>query len=579
MGISPTLLAGSQVALEFTTMPFVEPLFLRGFAQTPILKAAYLPEENVIRFWVSDTVGDMLNEVASNSVFAVPSSPYSTNLNTYSVVAYSRAGALCIFRINPTAAGYAAFVQTATPALSRIVQILEETLSINFAATSPLASISNTTVNRDTGITLFDNAYWSTFNRSVSVSAPVTGIIPVLTSGFPIGNSWLKQTVDVGTGDIYVAVASNSASGLDADMGTPVMIVKNTGTLGSPVYEVPPNVLTGLPDTKYQFSAGSYTATASTSSPYPYIVAKAQDGSSFVFTILVALVNKTYSGTVALTFPFSPAYLRKYKSLSGLGGALTQNIQPSPIDALPLRRITGVRVIGLGGLTELAAITIKQRTNSPSGVPLVQGLYPALDPDRYSYLSASSNGVDFGAEVLATESGTYMLTTASGGTVTVTTNRLLYDPYYNGTEVVLYNYSAYSLLDQVTASKLLLGDTEYKCFFLVNTHQTQTITTLKIWSDYNCDYLVGDEGNDNYIKMGIVTDDRDGTSNPSIGNQTTAPAGITFAFYNSETEAAIISNLAPGECVPVWLKRVVSSGQTPSVATSIVSSLRMKLTY
>jgi len=580
MAIAPTLLAGSQVALEFTTMPFVEPLFLRGFTQTPKLKAAYLPTENSIRFWISDTAGDMLTQVSSDSVFAVPSTPYSSNLNTYSVIAYSRAGAVCLMRINPNASGYAAFVQTATAPLARIEQSLTETLSINFAATSPLATVYSSTVNRDTGVSLFDNAYWSSFNRSVSVAAPITGLVPLVTSGFSIGNSWMKQTVDVGTGDIYVAVASNSATGIDADLGTPVMIVKNDGTVGSPVYVVPPNALINLPDTKYQFTATSYTSATDASSPYPYIVAVAQDGSAFVFTVIVALVNKTYAGTVALTFDFSPSYLRRYMSASGLGGALTTQLQPPPVNALPMSKITGVRVIGLGGLVSLSDITLKQRTNSPTGVPLVQGLYPAVDPDRYTYLSASGDGVNFGAEVLATASGVYTLYTTNGGTVAVTTNRLLYDPYYNGVEVVKYNYSAYSLLDQATASKLLLGDIEYKCFFLVNTHPTQTITTLKLWSDYNCDYLTGSTANDNYIQMGIITNDRDGTANPTIANQTTAPVGITFAFHNSELEAAVVSTLLPGECVPIWVKRVIKSGQVPSgLPENITSSLRLKLTY
>ena len=585
-----TLMQGSQLLYEFSVMSWVDVLFVKGFATNATLYAKYYPAINTggtrgsIRFWVEETSTDTKYLPNADAFFPVVTGTASTAINAYMVPVYSISGAVIILKVNITHANYLSFIQSTSS--SPIEAQQNETLA--FVQLTAPANAYNGIVNREVGLSLFDNSYIQAFNKRIKLPDSFTGYIHFLNSGFDKG-MWVKQIKDSITGDISVAVA-NSLTGASTDFGTPVLIAKNTNTLSSPVYAYPPNPYTAVPDVKYGFTASSYTSVHSTTSPFPYLVAVAADGSTFVFTTIVTLINKVDLLPEAVTFDIGAHYLAMYKSgvtsTTGLGGSISSEMLLPSIMITPTKKITGIRIISTGGLTS-SNLMLRQRSTGLAGSTTLSGTYPVLDINNNIYLSfADGTATDgtpssYGDEVNVTESGTYVLHSKAGGTITIVTNRLLYNPYYNSYEQLAFNNTDSDIFASVTPNQILSGATEYQCVYIKNRHPTLTFAKISIWSDYNCNNLTPDTSSPQYLQFGYdsgVVRDGAASHNPSITNKVTAPSGITFNFVNAESSALVINDLLPNQCVPIWIKRVVQSSTTVT-QQDVLSYLRMKVMY
>ncbi len=110
----------------------------------------------------------------------------------------------------------------------------------------------------------------------------------------------------------------------------------------------------------------------------------------------------------------------------------------------------------------------------------------------------------------------------------------------------------HNLFDLVSSAEASAGDTEYRCFYVKNTHATLTAQNMKIWVHSESPSADTDE------EIGLGSSAVSGTEQ-TIADEDTAPSGVSFAQANGEANGLLIGDLDPGEWKAVWLKRQVSS--------------------
>lgn len=114
------------------------------------------------------------------------------------------------------------------------------------------------------------------------------------------------------------------------------------------------------------------------------------------------------------------------------------------------------------------------------------------------------------------------------------------------------------ILPNVTAGQAATGATQYRCIFIKNNHATVGIVRVGV-------YLAYDTAGEDTISYAIDTDagvgDGSTTGVPAdIGTEDngTPLLGLTF---ESETDPLLaqdfIGTIAPGQTIPIWIKRVV----------------------
>jgi len=575
----PTLINGSQLLNVFNIITWVNVIYAKGFVLEATLKVAYLSSNNAIRFWIEETAGDTLRVVNQESILNVPTGAIDTSLKAYMLPIYSKSGAVLILKVDVASTAYLSFIQSELTPETRYTHSISEPLKFMHLISS--ITTLNSTVNRNIGISLFDNSYLQSFVKHITMPVSFTGYIHFLNSGFSNG-MYVKQIKDALTGNLYLAVANGSN---DANFGEPVLISKNTGTLDIPIYNYPPNPYLNIPTLKYYFNPSTYGYTNTITSPYPYLKAISADGSEFIFTTINNLVNKIALPKEVAIFDMGPHYIGLYKSGNstnryGLGSNISTEILSSSMIINTTQNITGVRVVSTGGITS-DSLRLKQRSATLLGQTILQGDFPIFDATNRIYLSFSEgvNTDEYGSEVDITESGTYVIRSNLGGSLTIVTNRLLYNPYYNGVELLTFNISDADIFDAVTPSQVMNGSVEYKCIFIKNRNPQQPFYKISIWTDLNCNSPIGAIDNQHYLKFALNPNtSRDGTQLLDIASKIIAPIGINFNFANAESEALVINDLLPNQCVPIWIKRVVNSSQTIT-KQSILSYLRMKVRY
>lgn len=110
------------------------------------------------------------------------------------------------------------------------------------------------------------------------------------------------------------------------------------------------------------------------------------------------------------------------------------------------------------------------------------------------------------------------------------------------------------LFDDVTKAQALAGDTNYRCFYLKNTHATDTATDVRFW--INQDSLGADVISIGADPAGVGNGSSTGVAT-TIANEATAPAGVTFSQPLSEGAAISLGTFTLGTGRAVWVKRDV----------------------
>ena len=110
------------------------------------------------------------------------------------------------------------------------------------------------------------------------------------------------------------------------------------------------------------------------------------------------------------------------------------------------------------------------------------------------------------------------------------------------------NATLHNLFDRVLGDESYTGDTEYRAFYVKNTHASLTWEGVKVWIDTNTP--AGDT-----IEIGIESSK--GSPKQSIANENTAPTGITFSAPSNKENGLNLGDLLPGDVYMIWVKRIV----------------------
>jgi hypothetical protein len=111
--------------------------------------------------------------------------------------------------------------------------------------------------------------------------------------------------------------------------------------------------------------------------------------------------------------------------------------------------------------------------------------------------------------------------------------------------------------DEATA-----GSTAYRCFYVKNTHATDTLSATVIYIEVrtnnpstSCELSLGSSG--------LNGDEQ------SITGENIAPVGMNW-FSTSQPTPIAIGDLLAGEYYPMWIKRIVNTEATGSSVDSVV---------
>jgi hypothetical protein len=109
------------------------------------------------------------------------------------------------------------------------------------------------------------------------------------------------------------------------------------------------------------------------------------------------------------------------------------------------------------------------------------------------------------------------------------------------------------VFDNVSSTEATAGSVEFRCLYAQNDHATLTLTGAKAWLPANT------PSPGTVVEIGVGTSAINATEQ-SVANETTAPAGVTFAAALTLATAVTLGDLAPGQSRAIWLRRTVSAG-------------------
>ena len=167
-------------------------------------------------------------------------------------------------------------------------------------------------------------------------------------------------------------------------------------------------------------------------------------------------------------------------------------------------------------------------------------------------------GVTFDGLVITT-TGVYTIGTASG--------YLLVDVVFSSLpastlqDSITVSTSANKAFDNISALESLNGDTEYRCFYVKNTHVTDSAFDVRLWiknQPIGADTLALalDPNGKGSTARGPLADEEDSTS---------VLTGISWVTPASYAAALVLGTLLPGQYYPFWVRRNVPSNTTSQV--------------
>lgn len=113
------------------------------------------------------------------------------------------------------------------------------------------------------------------------------------------------------------------------------------------------------------------------------------------------------------------------------------------------------------------------------------------------------------------------------------------------------------LFDKVTSQEAAAGDTEYRCVYLKSTTATLPLEAARAW------IVEGQVG----LEIGVDPAGINGEAT-TVANESTAPAGVTFDTHVDEANALALGNLAAGDFIAVWIKRIAAVGEVATAGDS-----------
>lgn len=111
-----------------------------------------------------------------------------------------------------------------------------------------------------------------------------------------------------------------------------------------------------------------------------------------------------------------------------------------------------------------------------------------------------------------------------------------------------------NLFDDVSGDEALAGDTEYRCFFVLNNHASLTLQGAKV--EIQSETAGGSSITLALDNIAVSAKGSASAQAATIPDETTGPSGVG-AFGAGPL---IIGDMAPGEVKGIWVKRVTAPG-------------------
>ena len=115
--------------------------------------------------------------------------------------------------------------------------------------------------------------------------------------------------------------------------------------------------------------------------------------------------------------------------------------------------------------------------------------------------------------------------------------------------------AANTLFDTVTAGEASAGDTEYRCFYVLNDGD-QVLDSVRVW--------ISDQPTQGTYALALGGEGIDGTAE-TVANESTAPSGESFSSPTTSLTGLECGPLNPGQRRPVWARRVIGAS-TPGIS-------------
>jgi len=117
-----------------------------------------------------------------------------------------------------------------------------------------------------------------------------------------------------------------------------------------------------------------------------------------------------------------------------------------------------------------------------------------------------------------------------------------------------------NLFDVVVGQESKIGDTEYRAFYIKNTHATLTLMNPGVY------ILTNTPSATTSVEISPATEV--GSPIQSLPNENTAPSTQTFVLADGEANIVTFGNLAPGEVKGIWVKWIVGAN-TQAILDSV----------
>lgn len=227
----------------------------------------------------------------------------------------------------------------------------------------------------------------------------------------------------------------------------------------------------------------------------------------------------------------------------------------------------------LGGAISTSKV-ISQTTTAPNlvtGVTILDAMGNAEGVGTLKWDTATTSlmwkpfgGTAFNGLVI-TDSGTYTIGSTSGYIIVSVVAASL--PGSTVQDSITVSNATNRAFDNITAMESLNGDAEYRCFYVKNTHATQTAYDVRLWvksQPTGSDTLAValDPNGKNISARGPIVDEEDSTN---------VLTGIVFTQPNTYAGSLVIGTLGPGDYYPFWVKRVVPSNTTTAMVNDFSS--------
>lgn len=124
-----------------------------------------------------------------------------------------------------------------------------------------------------------------------------------------------------------------------------------------------------------------------------------------------------------------------------------------------------------------------------------------------------------------------------------------------------------NLWDNVSGAESAAGDTEYRCFYVLNNHASLQWQSVFYWIDA----LTTSTSTEFDIGLDPAAVGSDSTT--TIADEGTAPVGVTFSRPTTKATGLSIGNMNAAQRKALWIRRTVTAG---AAAASDTGSIRLE---